>query len=265
VALSPCQLEDPTTALSPVDENLAAATGPDGKIYAIGGSNVNYFLSTVEAYTPGTNSWTAVAPMPTARYALAAATGRDGRIYAIGGSNGSGFLATVEAYTPGTNSWAAVAPMPTARNFLAAATGRDGKINAIGGRGYNGRTFEYLSTVEAYTPGTNSRTAVAPMSTARSALAAATGRDGRIYAIGGSNGNYLSTVEAYDTGVLPPSGVPEFPWVGLAPLLGVVGVKGTVAVRRRRARSAQPGWQTFLHRASMTQPGWNARMQCPCS
>jgi len=35
-------------------------------------------------------TWTAVAPMPTARFGLAATTGPDGRIYAIGGNGGNG-------------------------------------------------------------------------------------------------------------------------------------------------------------------------------
>src|SRR5438552_4032262 len=64
---------------------LAAATAPNGRIYAMGGARfpINS-LKTVEAYDPFTNAWTTVAPMPTGRSGLAAATGVDGRIYAIG-------------------------------------------------------------------------------------------------------------------------------------------------------------------------------------
>jgi N-acetylneuraminic acid mutarotase len=187
---------------------LAAATGPDGRIYAIGGNygtNIGTGnLNTVEAYTPATNSWATVASMPTARYGLAAATGLDGRIYAIGGdtaspgtSPGSGPLTTVEAYTPGTNSWATVAPMPTARLQLAAATGPDGRIYAIGGvNGGNGSPS--LNTVEVYTPSTNSWATVASMPTARAGLAAATGPDGRIYAVGDTGSG--NTAEAYTPG-----------------------------------------------------------------
>src|SRR5437660_1625792 len=67
---------------------LAAASGVDGRIYAIGGEDDNVNLhstSTVESYNPATNSWSTVAPMPTARELLAAAAGADGRIYAIAG------------------------------------------------------------------------------------------------------------------------------------------------------------------------------------
>jgi N-acetylneuraminic acid mutarotase len=77
---------------------FAAATGPDGRIYAIGGGGDTGSGNTVEAYAPGTNSWATLASMPTARSLLAAATGPDGRIYAIGGNHGSGVVNTVEAY-----------------------------------------------------------------------------------------------------------------------------------------------------------------------
>jgi N-acetylneuraminic acid mutarotase len=182
-------------AMPTVRYGLAAATGLDGRIYAIGGvDSSSSTLSTVEAYDPTTNTWTAVAPMPTARYGSAAVTGPDGKIYAIGGlSSSSSILSTVDAYDPSTNTWTTLAPMPTTRYLLAAVTGPDGKIYAIGG--YNGGI---LSTVEAYDPSTNTWTAVAPMPTARYGLVAATGPDGRIYAIGGNNGGSVSTVEVYD-------------------------------------------------------------------
>src|SRR5436309_14633296 len=64
-----------------------------GKIYATIGPAV----STVEVYDPATNTWSAAAPMPTARSSLTAATVK-GKIYAIGGANGSVYLNTVEIF-----------------------------------------------------------------------------------------------------------------------------------------------------------------------
>jgi hypothetical protein len=146
--------------------DLAAATGPDGRVYAIGGNHGgpdNTFnpVGTVEAYDPSTNTWSTVAPMPTARNALAAVVGPDGRIYAMGGYAAS-ILDTVEAYSPATNSWTAGASLPTPRTALAAALGSDGRIYAIGGVAVlNGAA---LNTVAAYTPtisGTATPTVVA--------------------------------------------------------------------------------------------------------
>jgi N-acetylneuraminic acid mutarotase len=140
-------------------DGLGAVTDPDVRIYAIGGYNGGPETA-VEAYTPGTDSWATVAPMPTARGFVAATVGPDGRIYAIGGYNGATYL-TTEAYTPGTNSWATVAPMPTVRAGLGAATGPDGRIYAIGGS--NGATF--LTTVEAYNTGVPTAVPEVPLTT----------------------------------------------------------------------------------------------------
>lgn len=80
---------------------LSAAAAADGRIYAIGGNNVVFDVSTAEAYTPGTDSWVAVPNMPTVRSSLAAAAGADSRIYVIGGQDGlSAVGAKVEVYTP---------------------------------------------------------------------------------------------------------------------------------------------------------------------
>ena len=206
-------------SMSTARDALAAATGADGTIYAIGGHN-NGALPTVEAYTrdnaSGNDTWAAVTSMGTARSGLAAATGADGRIYAIGGNNG-GTLSTVEAYTPSTNTWATVTPaMPTPRTNLAAATGADGRIYAIGGDNTNsGGT---LNTVEAYTPSTNTWATVASMNSPRQYPAAAMGADGRVYAIGGFNasGTFLNTVEAYTPLSAPTPGLGAVGQPGIA-------------------------------------------------
>ena len=43
---------------------LAAATGPDGKVYALGGVNSAGSLDTVEVYDPDTGAWSRRAPLP---------------------------------------------------------------------------------------------------------------------------------------------------------------------------------------------------------
>src|SRR5437868_15520187 len=67
--------------------DLAAATGSNGQIYAIGGTDGLNPFKTVEAYNTSANTWSTVASLSIGRSGLAAATGSDGKIYAIGGLN----------------------------------------------------------------------------------------------------------------------------------------------------------------------------------
>jgi len=187
---------------------LAAATGGDGRVYAIGGGEPGQVdgatFNTVAAYDPHTDIWSAAASMSTPRDSLAAATGPDGRIYAIGGNGYNTNLPalnTVEAYSPASDTWTAVAPLPGARTELAAATGHDGRIYAIGGWTGSAGSGAIYNTVEAYNPISNTWTTLAPLPIARIYLSAAVGSDGRIYAIGGYNfadPHASSVVEAYD-------------------------------------------------------------------
>jgi N-acetylneuraminic acid mutarotase len=178
----------------------ATVTGPDGRIYAIGGlTNNNTFSSEVDVYDPATNAWSAVASLPTARWGVSAAAGPDGRIYAMGGLDANNnYSSEVDAYDPRTNTWTIVASLPSARWQIATATGPDGRIYAIGGEGIDGATNE----VDAYDPATNTWTRPVGLPTGRTLLAAVTGPDGRIYAIGGSEylGNRVSEVDAYNPG-----------------------------------------------------------------
>jgi N-acetylneuraminic acid mutarotase len=147
------------------------------KIYVFGGFVRPQALSGWQpidnswAYDPASDSWKALAPMPTPRGA-GQAVALGGKIYVLGGANsnkpgapgapiGLGspqqiVLGTVEAYDPATDSWQSRAPMPTPRNhFLAAAVG--GRIYAVDGR--TGSVFVTKSSstdlVEAYDPATN--------------------------------------------------------------------------------------------------------------
>lgn len=85
-------------------QQLAAVTGPDGKIYVLGGvgdQSEHYpLLNQVDAYDPITDTWQPVGCI-VPRYGLAAALGPDGAIYAIGGKGRQGTATNmVEAYQP---------------------------------------------------------------------------------------------------------------------------------------------------------------------
>jgi len=174
----------------------------DGRIYVIGGfANGNIQLSNMDAYDPETDTWSSLAPLPAPRAGrLAAVTAPDGRIYAIGGITGVTTGATVNVYDPCSDVWTAVASMPTPRRFLDAVLGRGGIVYALGGTvgsvGFPGT--QELTTVEAYDPSVDTWTTVAGLSTPRGALAAAVGRAGAIFAIGGFDGtSVLSSVEMF--------------------------------------------------------------------
>ena len=196
---------DTWSAVSPLPVALCcggATTGLDGRIYVIGGfANGNVQLSSVEAYDPETDTWSNLAQLPAPRAGkLAAVTALNGWIYAIGGINGVTTVATMDAYDPCTDTWTPVKSMPTPRRFLDAVVGRRGVIYGLGGTvgsvGFPGT--QELTAVEAYDPSADTWIAMAPLSTPRGALAAAVGRAGTIFAIGGFDGtSALSSVEAF--------------------------------------------------------------------
>lgn len=184
--------------------DLGAATGPDGRIYVIGGAtaggykNPSTIVAAVEAYDPVAGAWQTLGPMRTPRAAFGTATGLDGRIYTFGGSNGTDCLNTAEAYNPATNSWTVLAAMPTARCSVAATRGVDGRIYVIGG--WDPSNPWGLATVEVFNPDSGTwDTSIAPLPTPRWAPAAVTGTDGRVYALGGNYANNpRPTVEVYN-------------------------------------------------------------------
>ncbi len=207
-------------------EDLAAATGPDGTIYAIGGDDESSSaLDTVYAYSPATDTWTQVASLPIGRSGVAAAAGPDGKIYAIGGYDGDEDTDEVDAYDPATDTWTTVAPLPDALEGAAATMGPDGRIYVIGGQDDSG----YSDQVFAYDTTTNTWAQVADLPDAVAYLAAATASDGTIYAIGGddSGGNELATVYAYDVATDTWSQAASLP-DGLEELAAAMGGDGEV-------------------------------------
>jgi N-acetylneuraminic acid mutarotase len=140
---------------------LAATTGADGTIYAIGGWGCTTdpidscgAQSTVYRFKPGTDtSWQTAPSLPAARWSLGAVTGADGTIYAIGGRDSAwNPQSSVYSLAPGATSWQAAPSLPAARMMLATTIGSDGTIYAIGGYG-DGCAF--CSTVYRFNPRTD--------------------------------------------------------------------------------------------------------------
>ncbi|MFC9534341.1 Kelch repeat-containing protein [Streptomyces sp. NPDC056975] len=211
---------------------LAAATGCDGSVYAIGGlaamteeANSDVGLSaTVEVYTPSTGTWTAAASMPTPRAGLGAATGHDGRIYTIGGSVDEQFGSSsiVEVYDPKSNAWSTALPLPIPLANVGATTDAEGNIYAIG-----------PDVMEIYEADKNAWKTAAAMPKKRDRMVVAAGRDNKIYAFGGydesSNSGPVATAEVYDPRTGKWSELASMP-SPLGQTAGVTGLDGKIYV-----------------------------------
>ena len=167
------------TFISPLPTALfgvAAVVGPDGLLYAIGGSpNLSEITSAVETYNPQTHTWSAAPPYPVALAFDAAAVGTDGLIFVMGNADKS-----VYAYSPTSHTWVAKSPMPVALGNMGVVAGADGRIYAVGGYETN--------AVEAFTPAQNTWTTVASLpGPVPNSTSAAEGADGRVYASNGTN------------------------------------------------------------------------------
>ncbi|WP_243408183.1 Kelch repeat-containing protein [Frankia canadensis] len=174
--------------------DLAAATGTDGRIYAIGGRAGGRATDTVEVYTPSSDSWASGTPLPAAMGEPRAARGTDGRIYVLDGT-------MMAVYDPDASSWstADAPPNPVVGPALTALP--DGRILAAGGIPAAGGTVS--SAAYAYTPGSaggsGSWTQVSDLPTEVTQAAGAAGPDGRVYVIGGrgTDGAVTDAVQVY--------------------------------------------------------------------
>jgi hypothetical protein len=98
-------------SLPAATDKLSGALGPDGRIYAISGTNGGCSQSdtgTVLAYSVLANQWSAVASLPTPREDSAAATafGPNGFLYLVaGGGSNAPPIAGVASYDVATNAW----------------------------------------------------------------------------------------------------------------------------------------------------------------
>jgi N-acetylneuraminic acid mutarotase len=135
----------------PTPRDHLAVGAVDENIYAIGGRvNVDFGqnLDANEEYDPETDTWTARAPLPTARSGIAGVV-LGGHIYIFGGEGSEGTFDENEAYDPQTDTWETLEPMPTARHGLGAAVVGD-TIYVIGGGETPGLSVSGAN--EAFTP-----------------------------------------------------------------------------------------------------------------
>jgi N-acetylneuraminic acid mutarotase len=155
--LNAVQIYDPTTNTWTVNHSMpaeligsAAARGPNGKIYLMGGYPLELTQSTarVWSYEPSTTVWNQVASMSVARTDFGAVAIPSGKIYAIAGQNVDSALKSVEAYSVASDTWSSAPSLPSARYGLSVATS-GGTIYEVGGDDEGGAASK---SVMSYTP-----------------------------------------------------------------------------------------------------------------
>ena len=112
-------------AMSCARAGCAAAAGPDGRIYVVGGGPDGTGVhTTIEALDPRTKTWDAsLAPSLVGRHYNACAFGPDGLLYASGAFRHEplGQLDAVERYDPRADKWEPLATIGFVINFSAGA------------------------------------------------------------------------------------------------------------------------------------------------
>jgi N-acetylneuraminic acid mutarotase len=191
-------------ATMPVTSGCGLSGAIGGKLYVFTGCTGSTAAPAglLHRYDPATNRWTARRSAPHShRYPAGAVI--NGKLYVVGGKSGSSpATATLHVYDPATNTWTTKASMPTARrggaagavNSVGLANGA-GRLYVIGGRNAAG---DYISTVEAYDPATNTWVTKPSLAAPRSGLGAVEHPWSGLFAIGGRNStSVLATTEKY--------------------------------------------------------------------
>ncbi|MCI0633405.1 MAG: hypothetical protein L0206_05725 [Actinobacteria bacterium] len=161
-----------------VGDSLYAIGGRTGSTPCSGG-----VLATVERYDIGSDTWTAVASLPSARSDLAAIA-HGGKIYVFCGCTDAGTaLDDVDVYDPTTDTWStAPADLPTARASMYGAAAMGNTIYVIGG--FVPPAGAQLTTNEAYKVASDSWTTELPLPSPRAEMGVVS-HGGRIYTVGG--------------------------------------------------------------------------------
>ncbi|VDO39261.1 unnamed protein product [Haemonchus placei] len=103
----------------------AAAVGAGGKLYVSGGFNGTEVLTSVEVYTPATNTWVEVSNMPAPRSGHCMVLYNPYTLIVLGGFNGQDRVNTVFTWTIGHLSWTERPSMKSSRSNFASCLLKD--------------------------------------------------------------------------------------------------------------------------------------------
>src|SRR5439155_17957292 len=140
---TPCASAGSWTEQAPYPISISGAAGAaqGGNIYTFGGLSAGTPTTAAYEYMPASNTWTAIAPLPAARYWFSAVS--DGTyVYLLGGVNQSGIpTATLWRYDPATNTYNTSLPPYTIPTYFHASAYFNGNIYRIAGRGIMGTDY----------------------------------------------------------------------------------------------------------------------------
>uniref|UniRef100_A0A3P9NR23 Kelch-like family member 43 n=1 Tax=Poecilia reticulata TaxID=8081 RepID=A0A3P9NR23_POERE len=172
----------------------------NGRLFAIGGRNVEGLLATTESYLPASNTWQMKAPMEVPRCCHSSATLPSGDILVTGGYISCAYSRSVACYSMESDTWTEQAPMETPRGWHCSAT-LGGKVYVVGGSqlGPGGERVDVLS-VEVFSPesGAWGRVASLPLGVSTAGLSPL---GDKLYLLGGWNEaekRYKAAVQKYD-------------------------------------------------------------------
>ncbi len=134
----------------------AAPAASGSTVYLIGGTtDAEPRTRHVRAYTPSTNSWTALPDYPGPPIRSASACALDGYVYLLGGYLYDYAISDqLWRFDPRSGEWEARAPIPEAR-LQASLQELNGKLYVLGGR--TTPAWQYRNTVFVYDPGAEGR------------------------------------------------------------------------------------------------------------
>ncbi|KAM4725717.1 kelch-like protein 31 [Anableps anableps] len=171
-----------------------------GRLFAIGGRNVEGLLATTESYLPASNTWQMKAPMDVPRCCHSSATLPSGDILVTGGYISCAYSRSVTRYSMESDTWTEQAPLEMPRGWHCSAT-LGGKVYVVGGSqlGPGGERVDVLS-VEVFSPesGAWGRVASLPLGVSTAGLSPLADK---LYLLGGWNEaekRYKAAVQKYD-------------------------------------------------------------------
>ncbi|MET7477501.1 carboxypeptidase regulatory-like domain-containing protein [Streptomyces sp. NPDC005648] len=248
---------------TPVMDN-AVATGPDGRVYSVGGTDGTSVLSGGYVYDPVTAAWTPIPGGPATPREAPQSAFLNGRLYLTGGWTADGDTApTTEVYDPQHHTWSTAAPAPAGYAAAGSAT-LDGKWYLVGGCGSG--YCAGSTAVRVYDPATDTWSTATPYPEAVSWLGCGA-VSGTLYCAGGT-----TAIEgtrhgyAYDPATATWTRITDLPtdlWAsstttadgrfllsgGVSDLLGAVTSAGYAYDPAARTWTALPAAATPLYRA----------------